>query len=168
MSDTATAILDAAERRIRIAGYSGFNTREVAEDVGIKSSSVHYHFATKQQLAAAVARRYTDRFLAAVQSENAQERDPLKAWRDVFRRALVEDGRMCLCGALGAAAADLPAEVNIEVKAFFTRGLRAMTDAGIRASDAMELFARLEGAMLMANVLGGVEVFDQAAASLAV
>src|SRR5580658_1825772 len=102
MTDTATAILDAAERRIRTAGYRGFNTREVAEDVGIKSSSVHYHFATKQQLAAAVARRYTDRFLATVQAESAQAGDPLKAWQSVFRRALVEDGRMCLCGALGA------------------------------------------------------------------
>jgi TetR/AcrR family transcriptional repressor of nem operon len=167
MSATAIAILDAAERRIRTAGYSGFNTREVAEDVGIKSSSVHYHFPTKQQLAAAVARRYTDRFLIAVNLQSALDGDPLKAWKHVFRQALIEDGRMCLCGALGAAAADLPAEVNIEVKAFFERGLRAMTDAGISAVEAMELFARLEGAMLMANVLGGVEVFDQASARLA-
>lgn len=167
MSDTAAAILDAAERRIRTAGYSGFNTREVAEDVGIKSSSVHYHFTTKQQLAAAVARRYTDRFLDAVRSESARLRDPLKAWHHVFRRALVEDGRICLCAALGAAAGDLPAEVYVEVKAFFERGLRAMTDAGIGTVEAMELFARLEGAMLMANVLGGVDAFDQAAATLA-
>ena len=54
-------ILDAAEKRARMAGYHGFSFRDVAEDVGIKSSSVHYHFPTKGDLCEALARRYTVR-----------------------------------------------------------------------------------------------------------
>ncbi|WP_157628311.1 helix-turn-helix domain-containing protein, partial [Ensifer sp. BR816] len=46
--------MDAAEERIRRAGYSGFSFREIAADVGVKSASVHYHFPTKERLAAAV------------------------------------------------------------------------------------------------------------------
>jgi TetR/AcrR family transcriptional repressor of nem operon len=61
MTEMRNAILDAAEARIRRGGYSGFSFREIAVDVGVKSSSVHYHFPTKEMLAAAVARRYTDR-----------------------------------------------------------------------------------------------------------
>ena len=54
MRDVKTAILDAAERRMQIGGFGGFSFREIAADVGIKSSSVHYHFPTKENLAAAV------------------------------------------------------------------------------------------------------------------
>lgn len=48
MTDTSNAIMDATEERIRQGGYSGFSFREIAADVGVKSSSVHYHFPIKK------------------------------------------------------------------------------------------------------------------------
>ena len=60
MSEVAQALMDAAERRMRIGGFNAFSFREIAADVGVKSSSVHYHFPTKEKLAAAVIHRYTD------------------------------------------------------------------------------------------------------------
>ena len=59
MEATQIKILAAAEQRIRTAGYHGFSFREIAADVGIKSSSVHHYFPTKESLGVAVARRYT-------------------------------------------------------------------------------------------------------------
>src|ERR1700727_3456870 len=53
MSDIAAAIMDAAERRMRLSGFYGFSFREIASDVGVKSSSVHYPLPTKEKLAAA-------------------------------------------------------------------------------------------------------------------
>jgi AcrR family transcriptional regulator len=38
----------------------GFSFGEIAADVGIKGSSVHYHFPTKDDLAAAVVRRWAE------------------------------------------------------------------------------------------------------------
>ena len=61
MADRRSAILDVAERRIRAHGYNGFSFREIADEIGIKSASVHYHFPTKADLAAAVAKRYRER-----------------------------------------------------------------------------------------------------------
>ncbi|MDK1386544.1 helix-turn-helix domain-containing protein [Sinorhizobium sp. 8-89] len=162
MSDMANAIMDAAERRIRAAGYNGFSFREIAADVGVKSASVHYHFPTKERLAAAVASRYTDRFLKSVESRVATGADTLEAWKGEFRRALAEDGQMCLCGALGASARNLPAEVITEVRAFFKRGIDLLTSSGMSVEKAMGLFATLEGAMLMANTFGDARAFDQA------
>jgi TetR/AcrR family transcriptional repressor of nem operon len=162
MSDIAAAILDAAERRIREAGYNGFSFRDLAADVGVKSSSVHYHFPTKEQLAAAVARRYTERFIVSVGAEMDSGHDVMSAWRRVFRRAWVEDGRMCLCGILGVMSQDLPEEVASEVRRFFKVGLDALVAANVSRADAIKLLAGLEGAMLMANALGDVSVFDQA------
>lgn len=165
MSDIADAIMDAAERRIRDAGYSGFSFRELAADVGVKSSSVHYHFPTKEKLAAAVARRYTDRFQAAVMAEREAGADATEAWKRVFGRALVEDGRMCLCGALGVATRDLPEEVSLEVKRFFTSGIDMLIGTGIERNEAVRLFATLEGAMLLAFTLDDQKTFEDATAS---
>ena len=61
MTDVKIAIMDAAERRMQQGGFGGFSFREIAADVGIKSSSVHYHFPTKENLAAAVIRRWAER-----------------------------------------------------------------------------------------------------------
>ena len=166
MSDTAIAIMDAAERRIRDAGYSGFSFREIAVDVGVKSASVHYHFPTKEALAAAVARRYVDRFAEAIDREVSEGGDLVRAWQRVFRRALCEDGKMCLCGALGATSRDLSPEVVAEVRRFFEDGVKKLVASGIAPDTALQVLALLEGAMLVANVLGDAALFDLATATL--
>lgn len=166
VSDTTDAIMDAAEERIRRAGYSGFSFREIAADVGVKSASVHYHFPTKEKLAAAVARRYTDRFLEAVDHQIAGGEDIVEAWRQVFRVALQRDGRMCLCGALGATSQDLSSEVRDEVKRFFMLGIDNLTKAGLPRNSALHVLAALEGAMLTANVLEDPSLFDNGTAAL--
>jgi len=48
MSDVKAAIMDAAERRMQQGGFGGFSFREIAADVGIKSSSVHYPLPNKE------------------------------------------------------------------------------------------------------------------------
>jgi TetR/AcrR family transcriptional regulator, transcriptional repressor for nem operon len=169
-SGTADEIMDAAERRIREAGYNGFSFRDLAADVGVKSASVHHHFPTKPALAAAVARRYADRFLGAVEGERGEAL--VGAWRAAFRRALREDGRMCLCGVLGAEAGALPPEVAAEARRFFERGAeclaRAHGGSPAAARDAgLRVLATLEGAMLLARALGDPAAFDRATAGLA-
>lgn len=163
-------IMDAAERRIREAGYNGFSFRDLAADVGIRSASVHHHFPTKAALAAAVARRYADRFLGAVEGERGDRL--VAAWRAAFRRALREDGRMCLCGVLGAEAGALPPEVAAEARRFFERGAACLARAhggpAAAAGDAgLRVLATLEGAMLLARALGDPAAFDRATAGLA-
>jgi TetR/AcrR family transcriptional repressor of nem operon len=170
VSDRAEAILDAAERRIRDGGYNGFSFREIAADVGVKSSSVHHHFPTKEALATTVARRYSDRFEQAVETEEAAGVGRVQAWQRVFRRALVEDGRMCLCGALATSAAGLPPDVALQARRFFERGLENLTSGpgkqALSPSAARRTLATLEGAMLLARALDDPETFDQATMDL--
>ncbi len=66
MRDVKVSIMEAAERRMQLGGFGGFSFREIAADVGIKSSSVHHHFPTKEKLAAAVIRRWAERTAEAV------------------------------------------------------------------------------------------------------
>ncbi|RAZ72961.1 TetR/AcrR family transcriptional regulator [Mesorhizobium atlanticum] len=166
MSEMADAIMDAAEKRIRLGGYGGFSFRDIAADVGVKSASVHYHFPTKDKLAATVARRYTDRFVAAVDRRLAAGEDIIGASRHVFRDALFNDGKMCLCGALGATASDLSEEVRHEVQRFFRLALDRLQQAGVAPVDAVQVLATLEGAMLTANVLENLSLFDSGTETL--
>jgi TetR/AcrR family transcriptional repressor of nem operon len=166
MSMKAEEILDAAENRIRSAGYDGFSFREIAADVGVKSASVHYHFATKEALATAVAQRYRARFLQAVDAELRGGMPVILAWREVFRRSLHDDWRVCLCGVLGVVSNDLAPAVVTEVKAFFEAGLAQMQDNGISSAEAERVLSVLEGAMLASVVLGDHSLFDRVTASL--
>lgn len=166
MTGRADAIMDAAERRIRNAGYSGFSFREIAEEIGVKSASVHYHFPTKEALAAAVARRYSDRFMVAVDDAVEHGGTMLDAWIAGFRRAVHEDGGMCLCGALAVAAPDLPPEVRAEARRFFQLGLARLRDGGLTTDRATQVLAVLEGGMMLATALEDPSAFDAAAAGL--
>src|SRR5712672_2079853 len=105
MNETAQRLMDLAEARIREAGYRGFSFRDLAAEIGIKSASVHHHFPTKAGMAAAVARRYRERFFEIVAPRHDESGDDVVAiYRSAFRSAIVRDGRMCLNGMLSAEA----------------------------------------------------------------
>ena len=163
--------MDLAEAHIRNAGYGRFSFRDLAAEIGIKSASVHHHFPTKATMTAAVARRYGDRFLAAVaRRPNERAEDAISAYRSAFRAALDRDGRMCLCGVLAAEAGVLSPEVAEEIVSLFRRCIDDLSQRiggpGAEAR-AFHVMAALEGGMMLASAYRSIEAFDQAAASLA-
>ena len=171
--ETTKEILDSAERMIRTGGYNAFSYRDVAADIGIKAASVHYHYPGKENLGAAVASRYADRFMAALGDPADAETDPeilLQNYIGMFRAALVEEGLMCLCGMLGAEVRDLPESVAKEAKIFFERNLiwldvvLGRQNADLipkeRRKKAIRILAVLEGGMMLARSLDDHTVFD--------
>src|SRR5260221_14573871 len=98
-------ILDVSESLIRSVGFNGFSTRDVADAVGIKAASVHYHFPVKADIGVAVTERYTLRFLEELGEPGSFDGDAKKViarYVTMFRRALIRDGKLCLCAVLGA------------------------------------------------------------------
>jgi TetR/AcrR family transcriptional repressor of nem operon len=166
MNDVATAIMDAAERRMRIGGFNGFSFREIAADVGVKSSSVHYHFPTKEKFAAAVIHRYTNEVAELIDRELAADPNPVKVWTRAFRGTLHSDDRMCPCAVLGAVSLDLPPEVAAEVKHFFKMCLDKLGTAGLAPDAASQLLATITGAMVVANALHDIAAYDRATCEL--
>jgi TetR/AcrR family transcriptional repressor of nem operon len=162
--------MDIAEAHIRDGGYTGFSFRNLAAEVGIKSASVHHHFPTKAKMAAAVARRYGDRFLASVAARpNESAGDAICAYRSAFRAALDRDGRMCLCGVLGAEAGVLSPEITVEVQLFFSRCIEDLTrrlGGSDASSRAFHVMATLEGGMVLARAYADIDAFDQATSGL--
>ena len=116
----AMDILHAARVLMMDRGFNGFSFRDVAADVGIKSASIHYHYATKADLAEATARAYREAFKDAVtQIEAGSASDLLRAYGALFVKTLHEEGRLCLGGMLAADIASLPDPVRAEVVRFF-------------------------------------------------
>jgi TetR/AcrR family transcriptional repressor of nem operon len=166
MNENAVAIMNAAERRMRIGGFNGFSFRDLAEDVGVKSSSVHYHFPTKEALAAAVIRRYTEDVAKVIEKGFKHEADPLVVWTRAFRGTIVSKDRICPCAVLGAAARDLPREVAVEVESFFEMCLDDLQNRGLSTKRASEFLATITGAMVLSNALGDVSYYDRATGHL--
>jgi TetR/AcrR family transcriptional regulator, transcriptional repressor for nem operon len=166
MKDVKTAILDAAERRIQLGGFGGFSFREIATDVGIKSSSVHYHFPTKEDLAAAVIRRWGEETSKFVDEALQKDSDPVRVWTKAFRSTALSEGRMCPCTVLGAASQDLPPQVAKEVKAFFQMCLDKMVAERVPLNTAAEVLSTITGALVVANALGDPTAYDRAIGDL--
>lgn len=169
MRDTAERLMDLAEIRIRQAGYNSYSFRDLAAELGIKSSSVHHHFPTKCALTAAVMTRYTDRVLAAVEDATAHGISAIAAYHHVFRMTLRADGFICLGGALGAETGALPPEVAIAAHDFFERitaDLARRIGGCTAEARADSVIATLEGAMILSRALDDTAAFDRATASL--
>ena len=118
-ADTATRILDHAERLLQTRGYNGFAYKDIAAELGIRNASIHFHFPAKADLGVALAKRYQERFQEAVAELTGSPATRLQAFAQLFERTAASDDRLCLCGMLAAEVGTLPPAVATEVRSFF-------------------------------------------------
>ena len=179
--DTATRILDSAERLVQSRGFNGFSYADVAAELGITKASLHYHFAGKAELGQALVERYAARFAAALEAiDAAGGAAPVKltAYSRIYADVLREK-RMCLCGMLAADYDTLPESMRAAVVRFFddnetwVAGVFEEGSAegslrlhGSTAEAAQALVGGLEGAMLIARPYGELARFEAAASRL--
>ncbi|WP_341535013.1 TetR/AcrR family transcriptional regulator [Acetobacter sacchari] len=167
------AILAVAKRTAQIHGYGGLNFRDIANDVGIKAASIYYHFPSKADLGAAVARRYWEDTLAdlkKLQEANPSPQQCLLRYPEIFRRSLQNGNRLCLCSFMSAEYDDLPDVVKQEVQTFVDVNIRwlsavVQTSANLSPEDrtlrAQAVFSAVSGAQLLAKSRSDISVFDE-------
>src|SRR4051812_48140760 len=179
--DTASQILDVAERLVQGRGFNGFSYADVAVELGISKPSLHYHFAGKAELGQALIERYASRFveaLDAIERDVPDARSRLEAYANIYAGVL-SDRRMCLCGMLAAEYDTLPEPMRKAIIGFFDHSeawLTAVLEEGERngsvqlsgpASEAAQaIVSSLEGALLIARPYGDVDRFRVAAERL--
>jgi len=177
MQDTMrTQLLDAAEMHIRKNGYNAVSFRDLADQLGIKSASVHYHFRKKEDLGLALVARYGSGFFEALE-RNAKtartEAEKLDAFVKTYRRALTGSDAICLCGMLGAETTSLPEPLSQKVAEFFEanitwliENLPAAWSKDNKTRRAQQILATLQGAMMLSINLKSASFFDAAATGL--
>lgn len=164
--DTASHILDVAERLAQTQGYNGFSYADIAAEVGITKASLHYHFRTKAELGRRLIERYSVSFrgaLADIEASPSAALDKLAAYAKLYSQVLNAE-RLCLCGMLAAEYSSLPGPMQEEVRRFFDinedwlsrilgdgRETGALRFEGDPRDMARLLLGSLEGAMLVAR-----------------
>jgi TetR/AcrR family transcriptional repressor of nem operon len=170
-SDTAEQILDLAETLIQTRGYNAFSYQDIADSLGIRKASIHYHFPSKADLGIAVVDRYVARFGGALAAIAADQSQPSMAMLDFYVEPYAgfakTPDRICLCGALSGEILALPAELRSRVGGFFrthqewlagilkrgaARGEFSL--AAPPAKVARYIFSALQGALLVKRTTG--------------
>lgn len=166
-------ILNAARLVAQAHGYTGLNIRGLADEVGIKAASIYYHFPSKAELGAAVARRYWEDTARDLELLRESEGDALKSLRrypQIFRRSLESGNRLCMGSFMSAEYDDLPQPVRDEVQKFADINIDWLAgqlhEAGIAASGesivrAGSIFSAVAGAQLMARSRNDILLFDE-------
>jgi TetR/AcrR family transcriptional regulator, transcriptional repressor for nem operon len=179
--DTASRILDVAERLVQSRGFNGFSYADVASELGVTKASLHYHFPGKAELGEALIRRYAARFaqaLAEIDSGGGDAAAKLEAYAGIYGDVL-RDRRMCLCGMLAAEYDTLPAPMRDAIIGFFDENEAwlsvvleegqdegALQLHGSPSAAAQTIVSGLEGALLIARPYGDVGRFEAAATRL--
>ena len=152
---------------IQERGYNGFSYRDLADLIGIKTSSIHYYFPQKEDLLLAVVQQYQARWHAAIQTIDPTLRADakLRAYVDVHRRAFCGTERICLGAALAAELGALPACARRGLQDFYAANETWLTNlleqgaregslrvpGDLRAS-ARALYAALQGSLVSARL----------------
>lgn len=128
MNERANNIIDSAIRMIRAGGYHSFSFRQIASELEIKSASIHYHFPSKEDLGAAVAKRYIEEFLECL-GQPSDHKQPVFFYIDAFQASLEKDATACLCGVLAAEAGRLPEAIQEALTGFTLRNVEWLEKA---------------------------------------
>jgi len=162
--DTREQLLVAATEFTQVLGYNAFSYRDLAERVGVRTASIHYHFPSKGDLGREVVirhRRENAEFMEQVERAGGTALDRLRRYCEGFRKSYGNGSRMCLGGMMATDSESLPAEILAEVRGCYEdheNWLAKTLRLGLARGDiqfsgspktlAKILFDALEGAML--------------------
>jgi TetR/AcrR family transcriptional repressor of nem operon len=172
-SETAEQILDLAETLIQTRGYSAFSYQDIADNLGIRKASIHYHFPSKTDLGVAVVDRYVARFGAALAAIAEDQSQSSMAMLDFYAEPYVAyaetPDRVCLSAALAGEILALPPELRSRVDCFFRTHQTWLTGILKRGAARGEfklaapaakvgrfIFGALQGALLVKRTTGDV------------
>ena len=120
MSKKEEIILEAC-RALQEGGVNGFSFRDLADTVGVKSSSVHYYFKNKNDLFIAVLEAFTGEFTQNLQSildESSSLQDVIDGIIDQFIE-IAQEQKFCVCGMLAIDQKHLSEEMISRVNETF-------------------------------------------------
>ncbi|WP_253255900.1 TetR/AcrR family transcriptional regulator [Legionella quinlivanii] len=155
-------ILNTAETLIQKMGYNAFSYKDIAQVVGIKTSSIHYYYPAKEDLAIAVIDWQLHRLslylneLELNSSLNLQQK--LISLVDKLMLLTVHDEmKMCLGGMLASDVISLPERLRIKVRSFFNILEKWLTDVISEGSSDKEQWDALQSRELSRNLLVQLE-----------
>jgi len=168
MSGRRTELEISAIDTVQRVGMQNLSFRTLADQVGVRSSSVHYYFPEKSDLASAMIQRYIGEFneqLTRIDQRNATLRKKLEAFLGIFEKVIKAD-KFCLCGMMAAEVlvlnddnrallAEYFQQAEDWLKTVFKEHKKQLSSPLKPKALAKLLMSGLEGAILLDRVDGG-------------
>jgi len=166
-TSTRDQIVALAQKLIQTQGSNGFSYRDLAAKIGIKTSSIHYHFPQKEDLLLAAVEDYHQRWHVAIRAIDPQlpADEQLRQYIAMQHSACRDSGSVCLAGALAADVGSLPPAVREALQGFYRsnedwlEGLlrQGQDDHALRCpkdakAGGRALFAAIQGSLLAARL----------------
>jgi TetR/AcrR family transcriptional regulator, transcriptional repressor for nem operon len=160
-------ILDHAITLMMLRGYNGFSYRDLSELVGVKTSSIHYYFPSKDDLVLEAVHQYSGEVMADLKAidPTLSAAAKLSTYTKLFGKTLGDGDQICLCGMLAADIESLPENIREAIQAFFraneswlAKVLAAGSEEGTLVvngspeSSARTLFAALQGSVVASRL----------------
>ncbi|MFC5448991.1 TetR/AcrR family transcriptional regulator [Paenibacillus aestuarii] len=122
---TAELILDIAQGLVQDVGFNGFSYSHIAEKVGIRAASIHYHFPNKEDLGESLINRYHREFGATIAQIDNEAQNNLEKIRRYVMMFSIPVGTYCTCLSVMLASdlATLSEKVREKLAKFFTANL---------------------------------------------
>ncbi|MCY3413842.1 MAG: TetR/AcrR family transcriptional regulator [Candidatus Heimdallarchaeota archaeon] len=168
-SDTQEKILQTAIHLIRTKSYNSFSYKDIANEIGIKKASIHYHFEVKNTLGISAIQEYRSRAEYLMRKVNKLERTPKEALDDYFeffRKDLMDKNEVCLGGVMVAEFNTLTEEIQNELNSFISvyfSWLEAILEKGksngtftfsnSAYNKALYITSAVQGAVMMARAM---------------
>lgn len=155
MSEVKDKLIQIAMQTIQKSGINSLTMRELGEAVGIKSSSVMYHFKNKDGLIETLLQTYSEGFFTYLDELNRtclDKKQRLNKFVDIFEGVLNED-KFCLCGMLAAENESLDKTTSQNTQNFFQetqKWIASNLEDEVNSEEmAMVIISSLEGALLL-------------------
>lgn len=119
---TKDKILYVAEDMTQRLGVNGFSYRDIATEVDIKTSSIHYYFPTKDDLFLELINRYESKckqYMAELLNPESPVKDRLNLLVTPFIDYLHDGNKLCLCVMIAGQMLEVSEPVKIAIKNFF-------------------------------------------------
>lgn len=165
---------------IRRRGFNGFSYRDLAELVGVKTSSIHYYFPTKDDLVMEAVKEYSARMhekLRGIDTTKPVEEQAAE-FLGPFRASCGSD-LICLCAMLSTEVLSLPESVHKMLQGFYVYSENWLAALLERAQAqrtkpypvppkqlAQVVYGALQNGLIAARLFGNTERLEAAADTL--
>ncbi|MDH5404729.1 MAG: TetR/AcrR family transcriptional regulator [Candidatus Heimdallarchaeota archaeon] len=175
--DTRGEILKTTLQLLGRRSYHSFSYNDISQILGIKKSSIHYHFPSKEILAVESVKKYYEKIEYLLNKLDNFTTDPWVKLDEFFNffKILLERNEVCVGGILTAEVSTLPNSVTVETIKVFNRVfdylanlLKISRDNGIMGfsgdprSRAVMIMSSIEGALLLSRMFNNIQLFTDA------
>lgn len=159
---TRENIIEKADQFIRNKGYNAFSFKDISNDIGIKTASIHYHFPTKSDLGVATIKEHIARTEALKKRvTNESPLIKLEAFLDV-QTQIKKENKVCIVGSLATDLNTLDESIKTELQGFAKIVITWLTEVLIEGKELnifdFEMAPRTKAIMIITNMVAIVQL----------